>query len=46
MRKYGGKAMAKLQSIPDIIFDNTLLEAWGNIWLGTDSSTPIKRLIV
>ena len=35
--------MAKLQSIPDIIFDNTLLESWGNIWLGTDSSTPGKN---
>lgn len=34
--------MAKLQSISDIIFDKSLLGAWGKVWLGTSSSTSGK----
>lgn len=34
--------MAKLQSIPDITFNKSLLQRWGNIWLGTEGSKPEK----
>lgn len=34
--------MAKLQTIPNITFTNTMLQPWGKIWLGNISSTPGK----